>query len=257
MVVIVVHCSAVLDYKYSINTQLSHMPQSSTWRKIGYDERKIYLDRKDAADFLAQKLKKKYGDKLKREDTVILAIPRGGVVTGDVMAELLGVKLDVLVSRKVGSPFNSELAIGAVMHDGSFFPNTHIIKMLNVPTSYIDEQVAIQMKEIERRLLKFRNSKDYHLEGKFVILVDDGIATGATVFAAISWLREQKVGKMVVAVPVGSRDTINRLKMIADDVVVLQAPLTFGAVGEFYQDFSQVTEDEVVETMRKYAKPSP
>lgn len=233
------------------------MPQSSTWRKTGYSERKIYEDRKDAAEFLAQKLKKKYGDQLKREDIAILAIPRGGVVTGDVMAERLGVRLDVLVSRKIGSPFNAELAIGAVMHDGSFFPNEDIIKMLDVPKSYIDEQIAIQMKEIERRLLKFRGSKDYHLEGKFVILVDDGIATGATVFAAINWLRNQKIMKLVVAVPVGPRDTILRLETVADDVVVLQAPLLFGAVGEFYQDFSQVTDDEVVETMRKYAKPRP
>ena len=233
------------------------MPQSGTWRKIGYDERKIYEDRKDAAEFLAQKLKKKYGDQLKREDTVILAIPRGGVVTGDVIAERLGVALDVLVSRKVGSPFNPELAIGAVMHDGSFFPNTDIIKMLDVPKSYIGEQIAIQLKEIERRLLKFRGSKDYRLEGKFVILVDDGIATGATVFAAINWLRNQKVRKMVVAVPVGPHDTILKLETVADDVVVLQAPLIFGAVGEFYQDFSQVTDDEVVETMRKYLKSRP
>lgn len=233
------------------------MPQSSTWRKMGDSERKIYEDRKDAAEFLAQKLKKKYGDQLKRENIAILAIPRGGVVTGDVMAERLGVRLDVLVSRKIGSPFNAELAIGAVMHDGSFFPNEDIIKMLDVPKSYIDEQIAIQMKEIERRLLKFRGSKDYHLEGKFVILVDDGIATGATVFAAINWLRNQKIMKLVVAVPVGPRDTILRLETVADDVVVLQAPLLFGAVGEFYQDFSQVTDDEVVETMRKYAKPRP
>ena len=99
-----------------------NMPQSGTWKKMGYDERKIYEDRKDAAELLAQKLKKKYGDQIKREDAVILAIPRGGVATGDVIAERLEVRLDVLVSRKVGSPFNPELAIGAVMHDGSFFP---------------------------------------------------------------------------------------------------------------------------------------
>lgn len=231
------------------------MSGSMTWRNIGLGERKIYKDRKEAAELLAQKLKKKYGDQLKRENTVILAIPRGGVVTGDVISEHLGVGLDVLVSRKVGSPFNPELAIGAVMHDGSFFPNEDIIKMLDVSRTYIDEQIAIQMREIERRLLKFRGSKDYQLDGKFVILVDDGIATGATVFAAINWLRSQKIGKMVVAVPVGPRDTLLRLKTFADEVVVLQAPLIFGAVGEFYEDFSQVTDEEVTETMRKYAEP--
>jgi predicted phosphoribosyltransferase len=233
------------------------MPQSDTWKKIGYDERKIYEDRRDAAEFLARKLKKKFGDQLKKENAIILAIPRGGVVTGDIVAERLGVAMDVLVSRKVGSPLNPELAIGAVMHDGSFFPNEDIIKMLNVPPRYIDEQIATQMKEIERRLLKFRDSKHYHLEGKLVILVDDGIATGATVFAAINWLRQQKVKKLVVAVPVGPSDTILKLQGVADEVVVLQAPLLFGAVGEFYQDFSQVTDDEVVKTMKKYTKPRP
>lgn len=231
------------------------MSGSVTWRNIGFGERNIYKDRKEAAEFLAEKLKKKYGDQLKREKTVILAIPRGGVITGYVIAKRLRVGLDVLVSRKVGSPFNPELAIGAVMHDGSFFPNEDIIKMLDVPRTYIDEQIAIQMREIERRLLKFRGSKDYQLEGKFVILVDDGIATGATVFAAINWLRSQKIRKMVVAVPVGPRDTLLRLKTLADEVVVLQAPLIFGAVGEFYEDFSQVTDEEVTETMSKYSEP--
>jgi predicted phosphoribosyltransferase len=214
----------------------------------------VYKDRRDAAEFLAQKLDKKYGDSINRENAIILAIPRGGVITGDVIAERLGVSLDVLVSRKVGSPFNPELAVGAVMHDGSFFPNEDIIKMLDLPRTYLDEQVAIQKREIERRLLKFRGSRDYQLAGKFVILVDDGIATGATVFAAINWLRSQKIRKLIVAVPVGPRDTIMKLKTVADDVIVLQAPFLFEAVGEFYEDFSQVIDDDVVVTMRKYTR---
>jgi putative phosphoribosyl transferase len=222
---------------------------------MGFNERKIYKDRREAAEILAQKLKEKYGEKLERENTVILAIPRGGVITGDIIAERLRVSLDVLVSRKIGSPFNPELAIGAVMHDGSFFPNEDIIKMLDIPRRYIDEQITIQIKEIERRLLKFRGSKIYQLEGKFVILVDDGIATGATVFAAINWLSSQKDAKTIVAIPVGPKDTVMRLKTVADDVVVLQADLFFGAVGEFYEDFSQIMDDEVLEIMRKYYTP--
>jgi predicted phosphoribosyltransferase len=214
----------------------------------------VYKDRRDAAEFLAQKLDKKYGDSINRENAIILAIPRGGVITGDVIAERLGVSLDVLVSRKVGSPFNPELAVGAVMHDGSFFPNEDIIKMLDLPRTYLDEQVAIQKREIERRLLKFRGSRDYQLAGKFVILVDDGIATGATVLAAINWLRSQKIRKLIVAVPVGPRDTITKLKTVADDVIVLQTPFLFEAVGEFYEDFSQVIDEDVVETMRKYTR---
>jgi predicted phosphoribosyltransferase len=126
--------------------------------------------------------------------------------------------------------------------------------MFDLPRTYLDEQVAIQKREIERRLLKFRGSRDYQLAGKFVILVDDGIATGATVFAAINWLRSQKIRKLIVAVPVGPRDTITKLKTVADDVIVLQTPFLFEAVGEFYEDFSQVIDEDVVETMRKYTR---
>lgn len=221
--------------------------------ELGPRNRRVYSDRREAATFLASKLRKKLGQQIKEEKAIILAIPRGGVVTGDVIAKELGLVMDVLVSRKIGSPFNPELAIGAVMHDGSFFPNKEIIKIHEVPKSYINQQIDIQMKEIERRLVKFRGSKEYTLNRKFVILVDDGIATGATVFAALAWLREQHTAKLVVAVPVGPRDTIEQLERIADDVVVLQAPEFFAAVGEFYQDFSQVDDDEVTEIMRKYS----
>lgn len=214
----------------------------------------MFQDRREAGVLLAKKLEHVYGrDALKK--AVILAIPRGGVATGHALAEHFGTVLDVLVSKKVGTPGNPELAAGAVMHDGSFFPNRDIIAMLNISPGYLKEQIAEKMKEIERRLIKFRGSKDYNLAGKFVVLVDDGIATGATVFAAVNWLRGQKAGKIVVAVPVGPKDTIVRLEAVADGVVVLQAPADFGAVGEFYHDFQQVTDDEVVETMRKYAPP--
>jgi predicted phosphoribosyltransferase len=127
--------------------------------------------------------------------------------------------------------------------------------MLNISPGYLKEQIAEKMKEIERRLVKFRGTKDYDLAGKFVILVDDGIATGATVFAAVNWLRGQKAARIVVAVPVGPKDTIARLEAVADGVVVLQAPEDFGAVGEFYRDFQQVTDEKVVETMAKYRSP--
>jgi predicted phosphoribosyltransferase len=141
------------------------------------------------------------------------------------------------------------------MHDRSFFPNEDIIRILEVSEKYIQEQLKLQEQEIERRLVKFRGSSVYNLEGKIVFLVDDGIATGATLFAAIRWLRKQKVKKLVVAVPVGPSDTIARLEKLADEVAVLQAPLIFGSVGEFYSDFSQVTDDEVVRIMAKYRKP--
>ncbi|MEM2140799.1 phosphoribosyltransferase family protein [Nitrososphaera sp.] len=211
-----------------------------------------FKDRRDAAAVLAAKLKEIYGREFSKEKPLILAIPRGGVVTGDEIAARLGADLDVVVSKKIGAPDNPELAIGAVMHDGSFFPNTDIIAALGVGEDYIKQQISEKMKEIERRLGRFRGSREYNLAGRTVVLVDDGIATGATVFAAINWLKEQRLKKLIVAMPVGPADTVQRLKQLVSDVVVLSAPVVFMAVGAFYEDFEQVSDDEVVEIMSKY-----
>jgi len=206
----------------------------------------IFKDREDAATKLAKKLKS-----LKIQDPVVLAIPRGGVVTGDVIAREIGAKLDIVVSRKVGAPYNPELAIGAVMHDGSFFPNTDLIAALNVPDEYVKQEIAKELKEIERRLNKFRGGKDYDLAEKTVILVDDGIATGATMFAAVEWVKRQKPKRLIVAIPIGPSDTIERLSKVAE-VVVLDAPVFFNAVGEFYDVFEQVEDYKVIKIMNSY-----
>jgi putative phosphoribosyl transferase len=204
-----------------------------------YFSRYIYKNREEAATRLATKLKLLL-DKFASEFT-ILAIPRGGVVTGDVVASRLGAKLDIVVSRKIGAPHNSELAIGAVMYDGSFYPNQDIISKLSLSQEYIDEQMSIQRKEIERRIMRFRGSNQYQLQGKSIILVDDGIATGATMFAVINWLGNQKLSRLIVAVPVAPKDTFDKLKdeEKVDDVVILQSPIVFFAVGAYYEDFSQ------------------
>ena len=205
-----------------------------------------FKDRVDAAEKLAKKL-----EWLRGEDPIILAIPRGGVIIGDVIAKALGAKLDIIVSRKVGAPYNPELAIGAVMHDGSFFPNTDIIEAVNVPKKYIEQQVASELKEINRRLMKFRGTKDYRLEGKTVVLVDDGIATGATIFVTLQWLKRQNPKRLVVAIPVGPKDTIEKLSRVAE-VVVLDSPSFFNAVGEYYDTFEQVDDYRVIEIMSSY-----
>ncbi len=210
-----------------------------------------FKDRREAAALLAEKLREKFPELLK-ERPVILAIPRGGVVTGDEIAVRLNADLDLIISKKIGAPENPELAIGALMHDGSFYPNEDIIRMLNVSSKYISEQSAEKMREIQRRLERFRGGKEYHIEGRVAILVDDGIATGATVFAAIEWLKNQKLKKLIVAVPVGPRETVSRLRQVVDDVVILHCPLYFSAVGEFYDNFTQVEDDQVVELMKKY-----
>jgi len=207
----------------------------------------IFKDRTDAARKLAKKL-----EWLKKENPIILAIPRGGVVTGNVIASELGCKLDIIVSRKIGAPDNPELAIGAVLHDGSYFPNERITIMLNVPQNYINQEIAVQIKEIERRLIRFRGSKEYNLEGKTVVLVDDGIATGATMFVAALWVKKQKPKKLIIAAPVGAKETVDNLGEVADKVVVLHCPSFFNAVGEFYQEFDQVDDYQVQEIMSKH-----
>lgn len=224
----------------------------------------MFVDRTDAAKQLAEKLlwlrdsvEEELGKYYNNDDDnplVILSIPRGGVVIGDIISDRLGAKLDLVVSRKIGAPFNPELAIGAVMPDGTSFLNASTIETLQVPQQYIAAQTEEQMKEIDRRLVSYRGRRGYNneLENKIVILVDDGIATGSTIYAAAQWVKAQKCKQLVIAVPVGPKETIEKLKKVADVVVVIDAPISFQAVGEFYQDFSQVTDDEVISIMRKH-----
>jgi putative phosphoribosyl transferase len=177
------------------------------------------------------------------------------VVIGDIIASSIGAKLDIVVSRKIGAPFNPEFAIGAVMPDGACFLNAGTVEAFQIPEQYIATQVEEQMKEISRRLEVYRGHKeeyDNKLEGKIVILVDDGVATGLTIYAAAQWVKAQKCRQLVIAVPVGPKETIEKLKEVADMVVVIDAPVSFQAIGEFYQDFSQVTDDDVKAIMRRH-----
>ena len=217
----------------------------------------VFENREDASRRLAERIhtllfQKK--ESISRSSTTILAIPRGRAVTGNVIASILGLNLDIIVSRKVGAPDNPELAIGAVMHDGRFYANTDIMQILQIPDEYLKENLPIQMKEIQRRLWLFRHSQEYNLSDKTIILVDDGIATGASIFVAIQWIKEQNPKSLIVTVPVAPRDAVRKLEdMIGvDQVVVLETPEPFGSVGTYYENFSQVTDDEVLIIMNKY-----
>jgi putative phosphoribosyl transferase len=224
----------------------------------------LFKDRKDAAEQLAKRLaeslKKEITSKeqQKYDNIIVLAIPRGGVVIGDVIASRLGLKLDIIVSRKISAPDNPEFAIGAVMPDGSYLLNEDIIERLNIPKAYITERANSEKKEIERRLLLFRGSKayDYKFEGRIVILVDDGIATGATILSAAQWLKtKQNCCKMlIVVVPVASpsNDVIDRLNQITDKIIILYTPEPFYSVGQFYENFEQVSDDEVRKIMKRH-----
>lgn len=218
----------------------------------------IFQNRIDTGEKLAERLLGLKQSQLKetgQQDIVIVAIPRGGVIIGDVIASKLDAKLDIVVSRKIGAPDNSELAIGAVTPDGSYFLNQAIVDMRNIPLDYIELQASAQAKEIDRRLMSYRGTKEYDIEfeGKTVVLVDDGIATGATILASARWIKnEQHCKKLVIAGPVAPREILGDLNQVADEVIVLYTPEPFIAIGRFYEDFAQVSDNEVKEIMKKY-----
>jgi putative phosphoribosyl transferase len=215
----------------------------------------LFRDRTDAAKQLAERLYwLKNEIQENKSSVVIVAVPRGGVVIGNIIASQLGAKLDLVVSRKIGAPFNPELAIGAVMPDGSYFLND-VAEMMNVSQDYIESQIEKEVKEIDRRLIEFRGDREYYneLEYKIVVLVDDGIATGATILASAKWIKDKHNCKqLIIAVPLAPGEILEDLKRVADKVIVLHTPEPFGAVGRFYHDFNQVSDDEVKEMMKKY-----
>jgi putative phosphoribosyl transferase len=215
----------------------------------------LFKDRTDAANQLAERLYwLKNEIQENKSSVVIVAVPRGGVVIGNIIALQLGAKLDLVVSRKIGAPFNPELAIGAVMPDGSYFLND-VAEMMNVSQDYIGSQIEKEVKEIDRRLIEFRGNREYYnkLEDKIVVLVDDGIATGATILASAKWIKaKHNCKQLIIAVPLAPREILEDLNRAADKVIVLYTPEPFGAVGRFYHDFNQVSDDEVKEMMKKY-----
>jgi len=208
----------------------------------------VFRNRVEAGKRLAEELLD-----YREKDVIVLAIPRGGVVVGYQVAHILSVPLDLIIPRKIGAPMNPELAIGAVSQDGTIVLNNELVKMLRIPESYIKEKADRQIQEIERRMKKYRGEGKPLpvLKGKTIILVDDGIATGATMRAAILSIRKQKPATLVVAVPVGPMETIMTLKNEADGVVCLEIPELFHAIGQFYEDFRQISDEEVIQLIEK------
>lgn len=206
----------------------------------------MFLDRKDAGAQLAEKLDA-YKD---GKDCIILALPRGGVVTGFEIARRLNMSLDIIIVRKIGFPGQPELGIGAVSETGTVYLNREIISLYGVRNKYIDEETARQKDEILRRVRFYRKGKGISgLKGKTVILVDDGVATGATVKAAIQTLRREGIKKLVLAIPVSPPDTAEELNEMVDEFICIEIPSYFGAVGSHYSDFTQVSDEEVVKLL--------
>ena len=212
---------------------LDSMPQVST---------QPFADRAEAGELLAERLTA-YRD---RDDVVVLALPRGGVPVAREVARALGVRLDVYVVRKLGVPGHEELAMGAIATGGVRLLNHDVIDALGIPMNVIDAVAAREQQELARREQAYRGDRGpIALTNKTVILVDDGLATGATMRAAVMAARQQQPARVIVAVPVGAVSTCADLAAEADDVVCVRTPDPFVAVGLWYRDFTPTTDHEV------------
>ena len=185
-------------------------------------------------------------------EPLILAVPRGGVVVAEPIHQALKGELDVVITRKIGAPYQRELAIGATSGDGLVMLNDELVSRLGVFPDYIKKTAEKEQAEIVRRLKKYRGSRPLpRIEGSLVIVIDDGVATGYTLLTALKSLRRHNPAELALAVPVGPPETFARLKNEVDALVYLEAPVDFAAVGQFYRDFSQVGDDEVVEILNR------
>lgn len=204
-----------------------------------------FLDRRAAGAALAARLGGYTGN-----DVVVLALPRGGVPVGFEVARSLGAALDVFVVRKLGLPNQPELAMGAIASGGVRVLNQDVLESVAVSQSAIHAVTRTEQLELERREREYRNGRSpVPIEGRIVILVDDGLATGSTMRAAVEAVRRLKPARVVVAVPVGAMQTCQELRTVADEVVCASTPEPFRAVGLWYADFSQTTDAEVRELL--------
>lgn len=211
------------------------------------DTETLFRDRVDAGQRLARRL-----ESYRHASPVVFAIPRGGVPVGAEIARSLDAELDVVVARKLGAPFHAELAIGAVTADGERFLSQDIISQLRVDDAYLEQITKEQGEEARRREQRFRGGRPpVDVKGRTALLVDDGLATGATMRAAARSLRKREPGRLVVAVPVGSREACAALRKDADEVVCLAEPDPFYAIGLYYEHFEQVEDAEVLRLLEQ------
>jgi predicted phosphoribosyltransferase len=204
-----------------------------------------FRDRADAGNQLAERL-----EKAGYNPAIVLGIPRGGVILADIVAKRLAADFDIVIPRKLGAPENEELAIGAVMEDGTSYINRYLVNALRISNDYIENEKAHQAAEIKRRAAIYRKPVGYDIAGKNAILVDDGIATGATVIASARWARKHRPSRLIVAVPVAPPQSVEVLEQEADFVMVLHTPRDFASVGQFYEEFAPVSDDQVMQVMR-------
>lgn len=206
----------------------------------------MFQDRQEAGKELALAL-----GQYKNTETIILGLPRGGVVLAAEIAKDLNLPLDILCPRKIGAPQNHEFAIGAITETGEGYFNQEILEALEISPLYMKQEIEKEKLEAQRRLRIFRGGRPpLNVENKQVILVDDGLATGLTMKAAIISLKEKHPSKIIVAVPVSPSDTAFEIKLLVDELVCLITADHFYAVGQFYRDFPQTSDDEVIDLLK-------
>jgi putative phosphoribosyl transferase len=210
--------------------------------------RRPFRDRSEAGRVLAGML----ADYAGRDDVIVLALPRGGVPVGYEVAKALGAPLDVFLVRKLGAPGHEELAMGAIASGDVVVMNDEVLKAMNVQADEILDAIADERRELARREEAYRDGRPpVDVRGKTVILIDDGLATGSTMRAAVTALRRQGPARIVVAVPIGAASTCAEFHSLADDCICAMTPEPFRAVGLWYEDFSQTSDDEVAELLAR------
>lgn len=215
-----------------------------------------FKDRSQAGSLLGRTLANEYQN---RTDVIVLALPRGGVPVGFEIARIINAPLDIMLVRKLGTPGHEELAMGAIASGGVCVMNANIIEALGISQEAIEDVIKAERQELERRERTYRIDRPPPvIEKRHVILTDDGLATGASMLAAVSALRQRKPLFITAAVPVAPADTVHRLKQEADEVICLAMPEPFPAVGYWYQEFPQTSDDEVRDLLaRAWARHAP
>lgn len=197
-----------------------------------------------------KKLAEKISSVVNEKNIKILAIPRGGVIIGDEIAKKLGCSLDIIISKKITPPSSPEYAIGAITHDGVIYQTQYWDRFSSEPN--FEDEVNKKRLEVKRRLEEYRGSANYKFDNDIVVLVDDGIATGATVFVLLKWLSDQNISRLILAVPVIPMDTFKKMKPMVDSIIALETPIEFSSVGEFYKEFDQVSDKEVLTILSNF-----
>jgi putative phosphoribosyl transferase len=205
----------------------------------------IFSNRTEAGRLLGDALQP-----LKGQNVIVLAIPRGGVSVAKEAASAIGAPLDLVITRKIGAPGNPELAVGAVTQEGEVIANPELMKRLQITDDYLRNESVRQLGEIKSKMKKYRGNRPYpRLDGKTVVIVDDGVATGSTIQAAVRSVKRMNAAHIILAVPVAPQETISELSKIVDQVICLSTPEQFYAVGEFYREFEQVEDEKVREIL--------